>query len=243
MIIKELTINNVPLVTYEKNLTTKKPLIFFFHGFTSNKDSLMGRGEKLAELGFYVVAIDAYLHGKREEEWFKRLSVKQKYQYIVEIEIKTAHDAKELWESHFSQQDFIIGDSFNAYGVSMGAATVFYLATITKELHKGVSLVGSPSFYEYYQERQKKFSWPEAGLKERLKKYYKLDPLINNDKLGNQVSLFVAVGKDDPIVNPKYSQKLFQLRPDIVTFKSYNTGHDSTTEMLNDSYTFLTNNI
>ncbi|WP_026391581.1 alpha/beta hydrolase family protein [Haploplasma modicum] len=239
MIIKNKIINEVPVITYELDNNTKKPLIFFFHGFTGNKDTLMGRGEKLAELGYYVVAIDAHLHGERMTPWFRELPNEIKYQYIIDIAIQTAKDAKMLFEDVFSKNENIISDNFYAYGVSMGAAITFYLATITDKLEKAVTLVGSPSFVDYYKERSSKYNWDSEIYNDRLIKYQNLDPLINNERLKN-TKIFLALGSKDEIVYPKFSIELHKQRPDSTILKMYDTGHESTPEMLNDAYDFLT---
>lgn len=239
MIIEKKVINQIPVTTYELNNKTKKPLIFFFHGFTSNKDlGIMGRGEKLAELGFYVVALDAHLHGDRITPWFQAIDNTIKYQYIVDIEIQTAKDALMLFEEHYKNCENIINDGFYAYGVSMGAAATFYLSTITDKLKAAVTIVGSASFVEYYKARQQKYNWPNEIVEKRLEKYKDFDPLINNERIKN-TKIFVALGSKDEVVNPVYSQRLHELRPDVTVLKMYDTGHESNEEMLNDSYEFL----
>ena len=239
MIIETKVIDNIPLTTYELKTNEIKPLIFFFHGFTSNKDlGIMGRGEELAKLGFYVVALDAYLHGERMPEWFKQLKNEEKYQYIVDIEIETAKNAKSLFENYFINQSNIIKDKYYAYGVSMGAATTFYLSTIDQNLEAAVTLVGSPSFVEYYKKRKQLFNWGDEITNKRLNEYKEHDPLLNSDRF-KQTKLFVAVGLNDNVVNPIWAKKLFKKIPKQIVFKEYDTGHESTEEMLNDSYSFI----
>lgn len=239
MKIEKKVINEIPITTYELNNNKKKPLIFFFHGFTSNKDlGIMGRGEKLAELGFYVVAVDAHLHGDRTTPWFQSIDNTVKYQYIVDIEIETAKNAVMLYEEVFSKEENIINDGFYAFGVSMGAATTFYLSTITKKLKAAVTLVGSASFVEYYKGRQQKYNWPNEIVEKRLLKYENLDPLINNERIQN-TEIFIALGIKDEVVNPKFSKRLHEIRPDVTILKMYDTGHESNQEMLEDSYQFL----
>lgn len=239
MKIETKVIDNIPLTTYELKTNEIKPLIFFFHGFTSNKDlGIMGRGEELAKLGFYVVAIDAYLHGDRMPEWFKQLKNEEKYQYIVDIEIETAKNAKSLFENYFINQSNIIKDKYYAYGVSMGAATTFYLSSIDKKVEAAVTLVGSPSFVEYYKKRKELYNWSNEVTNDRLNQYIEHDSLINYERL-QHTNLFVAVGLNDNVVNPVWSKELYLKIPEKIHFKEYDTGHESTEEMLNDSYTFI----
>lgn len=239
MKIEKININNIPIITYEKDDNSIKPLIFFFHGFTGNKENLMGRGEKLAELGFFVVAMDAYLHGERMDEWFKILPNEIKYQYIIDIAIQTSHDAKYLWENIYKNNKNIKSDRFYTYGVSMGSMISYSLATITNELEGMVTLVGSPSFVEYYLERQARYNWSDEIVKDRLLKYQELDPLLHPNKINDNVKLFIALGKNDEVVYPTYSRKLYKLRKENTILKEYDTGHVSTDEMLSDSYEFL----
>lgn len=239
MIIETKIINNIPITTYELNNNEIKPLIFFFHGFTSNKDlGIMGRGEQLANLGFYVVAMDAYLHGDRMPEWFKQLKNEDKYQHIVDIEIETAKNAKSLFKNYFINQSNIIKDKYYAYGVSMGAATTFYLSSIDENVEAAVTLVGSPSFVEYYKKRKELYNWSNEITDKRLNEYLEHDPLINFERL-QQTNLFVAVGINDNVVNPVWATKLFEKIPEKIIFKEYDTGHESTEEMLYDSYAFI----
>ncbi|VEU79761.1 alpha/beta hydrolase family protein [Haploplasma axanthum] len=242
MRIQRKVIKQIPLVTYELENDLDKPLVFFFHGFTGNKDVLMGRGEKLAELGFYVVAVDAHLHGERMAPWFANISNEEKYQHIIDIEMQTAKDAKMLWENVFSKQKGIKHDCFYAYGVSMGSGITFYLSTITDELKAAVTLVGSPSFIEYYKERQKRFKWSDEIVVDRLHEYENHDPLRNSERLKNTL-IFLALGEKDEVVYPKFSQELHKKLPETTILKMYDTGHESTPEMLNDSYEFLKKNI
>jgi len=239
MIIKKDIINDIPLITYELDNNEEKPLLFFFHGFTGNKDELMGRGEVLANLGFYVVAIDAYLHGERMPDWFKAIPNEEKYQYIIDITIQTAKDAKDLWENVYKNSPKIKGDKFFTYGVSMGAMTSYGLSTITKDIKAMVTLVGSPSYVEYYKDRQTKYNWDDSVVLDRLEKYQSIDPLLNPNLVDENIKLFMALGSKDDVVYPKYSRKFYQVRNKNTILKEYDTGHMSTTEMLDDSYNFL----
>jgi len=238
IIISKTIIYEIPQVTYELNDGKKKPLLFFFHGFTGNKDMLMGRGEILAEMGFYVVAIDAHFHGDRMPDWFGKLDGSEKYKHIIDISIKTANDANKLWDSYYSKQKNISEQKFYVYGVSMGAMIAFKLSTITEKIKAMVTLVGSPSFVDYYLARQEKFGWEDDFVEEKIKKYKPIDPLINYKKTNN-TNMFIALGKDDDVVDPFYALEFYNKRPENTTLKLYDTGHMSTKEMLEDSYNYL----
>lgn len=239
----DLILDGIPLTTYEVNDGKKKPLIYFFHGFTGNKDAnIMGRGEKLANLGFYVVAIDAYMHGQRMSDYDKHRSNISKYEDIIEIVIHTANDAKNLFNKYFCYFDNVIADSYHAYGVSMGSLTAFYLATIDEKLHTLATLVPTPSFVDYYKDKALLYNFNQGFYYDKKIEYYqKLCPLINY-KLLNHKKIFMGCGIYDEIVYPKYAINLNEKLPDTL-IKFYETGHISTNEMLVDAYDFLIKNV
>lgn len=237
--ISEHFYDGVPLTIYEQDNLIQKPLIYFFHGFTGNKDAnIMGRGEILANLGFYVVAIDAYLHGKRMSELEKKRSNIEKYEDIVEIAIHTAEDAKRLFHKYFKHIDTVQKDLYYAYGVSMGSLTSFYLATIEPQLKGLVGLVCTPSMVDYYKDKAQQYHFNDGFFYEKKLIYYEtLDPLKHPERLHNK-SIFMGVGTKDEVVKPIYAEALHKLLPET-TLKHYDTGHVSTKEMLEDSFNFI----
>jgi pimeloyl-ACP methyl ester carboxylesterase len=239
MKINSMILDGVPLTTYEVEDGTTKPLIYFFHGFTGNKDdNIMGRGEALANLGFYVVAIDAYLHGSRMSVLEKVRSNISKYEDIIEIVMHTAHDAKRLFHKYFKHDVNIKNDIYHAYGVSMGSLTAFYLATQDPNLKTVVGLVPTPSFVAYYEDKARQYQFNQGFFYERKLAYYQTqDPTLNYKRLKDK-KIFMACGIKDEVVHPKYAKKLHELLPET-TLKFYDTAHVSTPEMLEDSYTYL----
>jgi predicted esterase len=237
----DLVYEGIPLSIYYKNDGLKKPLIYFFHGFTGNRNiGLMGRGEVLAEKGFFVVAMDAYLHGDRQPEFFKQLPSSEKQRDIMNIVIHTANDAKHLYHKYFKKLPEILPNKIYAYGVSMGAATAFYFASITEEVKTFVSIVGSPSLYDFYLHKLSFYKWNnDQYFQINLDSYKELCPLINFQRLKNK-NIYMANGSIDTIVPLKYAEELNEkLKSDNVVFKIYDVAHTSTPEMLEESYDFL----
>lgn len=239
MIIKRSIVNEIPITSYSLNDGKIKPLIYFFHGFTSDKDSHnMGRGEQLALMGFYVVAIDAYLHGLRQPEFYKKVSIVEKYYDIIDCIIQTAEDAKTLFDVLIKELP-VVKDKYYAYGISMGAATALYLGQIDKRLMGASLIVPLVSFVDYYLEKAETLGFiKNQKFYEKIIKYRKLDPLINYQE-ADHMSLFMGCGIHDTIVNPKYAEEFFKLSPHNKMLKHYDTGHISTPQMLEDAYLFL----
>lgn len=236
-------IEGIPMTIYYQNdgKDEPRPLVFFFHGMGSDRESgIMNRGIELANRGFYVVAMDAYLHGEREPGFFKQLSYSEKQRQIVNIQIRTAEEAKYLFHKYFKPSGEVLPDKAYAYGVSMGGGTAIYLATIMEELQTVVSIVGSPSFVEFYQYKATMYNFPRDEWYEyNLNSYYELDPLLNYDRLIGK-NIFMGSGSQDTVVPARYAEALSdKLNHPNVVYKLYNTGHSSTAQMLKDSYDFI----
>jgi uncharacterized protein len=232
---------DIPYTRYERDDHTKKSLLFFFHGFTSNKDEgIMGRGEALAELGYLVIALDAYAHGARIDEAIIGGSASDKYRHLIDIIIHTARDAKDLFMNHLVTTFNITNDTYYAFGVSMGAATALYLGSIDTKLKTIISIVGSPSLYALYLYKQSLFGWENTpSFKEKLAYYQSIDPLIHYETLKDK-HIFLGCGKFDEVVPPKFAKALSDtLNQEKTVFKLYEVGHSSTEEMLQDAYNFL----
>ncbi len=237
----EYIYDGISLATYNYGDGKKKPVIFFFHGFGGDHTSgIMDKGETLAQKGFFVVAIDAYLHGDRMPEKFKELSYGQKQKEIVNIQIQTAKDAMYLYEKYFKNDERVLAKEVYAFGVSMGAGSAFYLATIMKEVKAIVSIVGSPSFYDFYQEKQEFYGWTKDDYYNiNLEYYQQVDPLINYGRL-KDVYIYMGNGSKDTTVPKKFAEDLAtKLNSSMYVYEVYDCAHTSTPEMLESAYNFL----
>lgn len=236
--------DGIPITTYYKNDKKPKKLLYFFHGFAGDRETgIMGRGETLAEMGFFVVAIDAYLHGERQPEFFKNLSYAEKQKEIVNIVMQTAKDAKHLYHKYFKHLEILDSTNIYAYGVSMGAAVTFYLATIMEELTTFASIVGSPSFVEFYEYKQQQYGWiKDEYYYTNLESYKAVDPLLNYELLKDK-NIYMGVGTQDTTVPLKYAKALKEKLPNSnIVYSEYNVAHTSTPDMLLESYNFIKNN-
>jgi hypothetical protein len=237
-------LDGIPVTTYYYNDGQPKPVIFFFHGFSGGRVSgIADRGDELAKRGFYVVAMDAYLHGDRAPAYFKALTYGEQQQEIVNIQIQTAKDAKHLYEKYYKSNKYVQAGDVYTFGVSMGGGTAIYLGTIMKEVKTIISLLGSPSFYEFYQEKQNQYKWEVNNYYfTNLYTYLVEDPLINY-KLLQDKNIFLASGSKDDTVPYKYAEAFKTKFPtnDNIFYKLYDTAHSSTPEMHTDAYEFLLN--
>lgn len=238
---EKLVLNGIPVAIYnDKNNKNKKPLLFYFHGLTGNKDNIMNRGYILAKKGFYVVAIDAYMHGERKTKYFKEVMKRHdSYIEIVNVIIQTAKDAKEIYYRFFKDSNFLLKNQVYIFGVSMGAGISFVLGTILREVKAISTIVGSPSLYEFFKLKQQEYKWEGNYFFDKNTEYYKkYDPLIHYKKFGNKL-IYMGCGERDINVPPVFAKRLKELRPNNTILEMYDIDHFSCPEMVNNAYDFL----
>jgi uncharacterized protein len=241
VVYKDLSYKDITYRILYIDKTDDKPVIFFFHGFGGNRNlGADGRDINLAQMGYTVIVMDAYEHGKRRSVEYERLDNSQRQKLIIDTEIRTAHDAIDLY--NFLVRNKVISEylSLGLYGVSMGGAIVFYLASIFNKVSFVVSIVGSPSFFEFYKYKQSVYGFEQDEEYQKRLDYYKtIDPLINFNKLKGK-SVFMSVGLKDKIVPLIYAKELSK-KIDCV-YQEYDLGHESNPKMLEEAYKFIREN-
>lgn len=241
----EYIYDGIPFATYNYGDGNAKPLLFLFHGFSGDhKTGVMDKGDELAKKGFFVVAMDAYLHGERAPSWFSQLSHGERQKEIVNIQVQTAKDAVHLYNKYFKNDPRVIEGDVYTLGVSMGAGISFYLATIMDEVVAVASIVGSPSFYAFYQEKQITYGWSKDDYYyANLEHYQSIDPLINFEKLEG-VYIYMGNGLKDTTVPKKYAEELTtKLDSNYYIYETYDVAHTSTPQMLENAYNYLVSKI
>ncbi len=68
LVIRNLTLDDIPLVEVYIDDGEEKPLLLFLHGVGMDKGSVLPYLEDYAEAGYYAVSMDAYGQGERAEE-------------------------------------------------------------------------------------------------------------------------------------------------------------------------------
>ncbi|HKL60838.1 MAG TPA: hypothetical protein VJY66_00500, partial [Acholeplasma sp.] len=106
------------------------------------------------------------------------------------------------------------------------------------DLEAVAALVCTPSILSYYEDKAKKYRFNTGFFYERKIAYYEtICPLIHFDRL-KSTKIFMGCGLNDIVVSPTYAKALKSKLSDK-TLMFYDTGHVSTSEMLEDSYQFL----
>jgi hypothetical protein len=238
---KDLIYKDIYYKILYKDKTDDKPVIFFFHGFGGSRHlGADGRDITLANMGYTVVVMDAFEHGDRRSVEYQNLDNSQRQKQIIDTEIKTAYDAVNLYNFLVNNKVLSKGLPLGLYGVSMGGAIVFFLASIFDKVKFLVSIVGSPSFVDFYKYKQSIYGFKmDENYQERLNFYRTIDPVINYHKLQGK-KIFMSVGLKDEIVPLIYARSLSK-KMDCI-YQEYDLGHESNPKMLEDAYKFIREN-
>lgn len=147
-IVENSIINNIPVTEYYEDTDAKRPLIFYIHGFTSNReDGIIDIGLQLSKRGFFVVSLDAYMHGDRLDNRFKNASEIEKQKMIFEIIIQTAKDITKLMD-HYKNIKLVDVSRIGITGISMGGMITYFTAAHNPLIKVAVPLIGTPTFID-----------------------------------------------------------------------------------------------
>jgi predicted esterase len=240
MIAEDLVLDGIPVTVYQKERVNPERLLFLFHGFAcERKGGAAGWAEALTDLGFLVVAPEAYLHGERTPAFLAAWNNSRRQKEIMNIVIRTAREVEHLYHKYFKAK-VANGSPVYSFGVSMGAAIALYLTSTMKEAKTAVSIVGSPSFCAFYECKQQMYGFTaDEYFRINLESYRAEDPLLNWERFRGK-NLFMSGGTEDTIVPPVYAEELAaKLRGENVVFRYYEIGHAATPKMTEDCLNFL----
>jgi dienelactone hydrolase len=143
----------VPAYAYYKKGTQSMPVVFFLHGIGGSKEHDGDRMRALAAKGFFVVQIDAHLHGERKVPgmfelrknmgdlgdnysiWFHQSAVSH-----------TARDVSRIIDSLSARGDVDVS-RIGVMGISMGGSTCMVLAWKEPRISVVVSYIGAVDFW------------------------------------------------------------------------------------------------
>lgn len=239
----KIYIENIPaLVIRPSFIDEKYPTVFFYHGFTSNKDNQKFRAQVLASLGYQVILPDSLYHGERgsidyEKEVYEGVFWKIVLKNIEEYDII---------------KDFAI-DKLNAnpnrmavMGHSMGGFTSSGIFSKDVDLKTAIIVNGSCDYLESNEIFKKALGIEDDDKFEEIERY-----ISNNDPKRNLKSildrpLLLLHGEADSIVdiNPQKhfyetAKKLYNNK-ELIEFITYpNLNHHFTVSMLEKTAEWL----
>lgn len=241
VVLENRLIHGIPLLecyTIDKSIEEvnlqDKCLLFFNHGFDGVKEGNYSSIIELANHGFYVVALDAYLHGERISEPFKTGSFKDKQLKIFDIVRRTSKDIEYLYNHHYNK----LFNDYSVMGISMGGAIAFYTATISKHIKGIIPVIGSPSFVDFAKYKMKLNNWSEDEYENFILNLEADDPIKNQESF-ERIKVLMLTGSRDEIVPDRWAKQLYsQLiesgKSDNMKLITYDVEHEVTDKMIKD---------
>ncbi len=232
------TIKGVPINEYYQEDIEYKGLVFIQHGYTSNKDyGADYLALTLARKGFFVVSIDAYMHGDRLEGPYAEKDEKNMLLYSPIVIRHTAIDIIRLHKHRYIDRF----PKYDLIGVSMGAMISYYVATKTDKLKKLIPVIGTPDYM--YQAR---YNLDLSGLnhkefltEENTRYLERLSPINNVSKMKYE-QLYILNGTEDHVVPIESTLRFIDnCEIDNYEFKTYNSGHEVHRAMQLDIFNFI----
>ena len=227
---------------YLPNQSTYKGVFFVVHGFESSKDFGVGLLPKqIAELGYFVVSVDAYKHGLRIQEPFLSGDDWTKTKSIFEIIEQTTNDIAMLYQTEYSSISNVVGIS----GFSMGAMISYQLPRILPEVQIIVPFIGTPRLTTLlnipkYINLVNSMSKKESDDIQHI--CHKLDLSFHLQRY-TSLSILALVGQKDGMVsmedNVQFIQHIQHLGNHFASIKSYPVGHQLSDDMINDALNFI----
>lgn len=150
-------VDGIPFLTMRPEQDANRPLVFYLHGFTSDKRQGLFFGYELAKRGFTFVALDAIMHGDRFDSHLEKVLSGEAdlvyppdtgldtYLLMHQVIVQTAEDVAKL-RLHFLDEGIVATESIGVTGFSMGGFAAFYLATKLTSVEAIVPIAGIPAF-------------------------------------------------------------------------------------------------
>jgi dienelactone hydrolase len=143
----------VPAYAYYKKGNRAMPVVIFLHGLGGSKEGDAERLRRLAGKGFFVLAIDAYLHGERKVPGLlgpgrKMGDLGEDYSiWVHQSSVShTARDVSKILDALSARAD-VDSSRVGVMGISMGSSTCMVLAWREPRISVVVGLIGAVDFW------------------------------------------------------------------------------------------------
>lgn len=116
MIVQREVWEHIPLLhVYNKEMTSKTPVVIFIHGFKSAKEHNLHFAYNLVKKGVRVILPDTYLHGERTEHY----TIQQMELAFWKIVLKTVEEVNTIYEQ-LRDKKLLSTNNIGVAGTSMG---------------------------------------------------------------------------------------------------------------------------
>lgn len=209
-------------------------LVLFVHGHTRNKD-LDEADEfltKFAQLGYFIVSIDAYKHGERLEEPYISGDWLEKTIDMPNVMEHTIQDLIFLYNRYYQS----ISNNVISSGFSMGGHIAFLMPKFLPNVKTIVPFIGTPDLIRHYSITKKDFL--AENLRLCLPKL--LEMQVTDLSIYKGKNLYIFNGELDHVVEAhfvkEFVKEINKQEPGILIMNTYPCGHSVTTPMMEDFF-------
>ncbi len=240
--INEVMIGKVPAIIIEPKEETNKTLVFY-HGWGSDNERQIFRGNIFASYGYRVVLPEARYHGERNEEKLDHGDKEVEGKYILKVIMHNIEEAPSIFnyiEENYTGSEIAVG------GHSMGAITAGGLYAFKKDLKMAFIFNGINNWKELVRgvnelKNQDKIDEREFRINEF---FLDMNPMDSPEAFKDR-PLVLYNGEDDDVIDPagqesfvKEVEKVYEDKK-LLDFKLFEmTGHQVTTQMLEEAIKF-----
>lgn len=240
--IKKVMIGKVPAVIIEPKEGTNKTLVFY-HGWGSDKERQIFRGNIFASYGYRVVLPEARHHGERNVEKLDYEDKDVEGKYILKVIMHNIEEAPSIFnyiEENYPGSEIAVG------GHSMGAITAGGLYAFKKDLKMAFIFNGINNWKELVRGVNELKGQDKIDEREfRINEFFlDMNPMDSPEAFKDR-PLVLFNGRNDDVINPagqesfvKEVEKVYEDKK-LLNFKLFDmTYHQITTQMLEEAIKF-----
>lgn len=240
--IKKVMIGKVPAVIIEPKESTNKTLVFY-HGWGSDKERQIFRGNIFASYGYRVVLPEARHHGERNVEKLDHEDKDVEGKYILKVIMHNIEEAPSIFnyiEENYPGSEIAVG------GHSMGAITAGGLYAFKKDLKMAFIFNGINNWKELVRGVNELKGQDKIDEREfRINEFFlDMNPMDSPEAFKDR-PLVLFNGRNDDVINPagqesfaKEVEKVYEDKK-LLNFKLFDmTYHQITTQMLEEAIKF-----
>lgn len=240
--IKKVMIGKVPAVIIEPKESTNKTLVFY-HGWGSDMERQIFRGNIFASYGYRVVLPEARHHGERNVEKLDHEDKDVEGKYILKVIMHNIEEAPSIFnyiEENYPGSEIAVG------GHSMGAITAGGLYAFKKDLKMAFIFNGINNWKELVRGVNELKGQDKIDEREfRINEFFlDMNPMDSPEAFKDR-PLVLFNGRNDDVINPagqesfaKEVEKVYEDKK-LLNFKLFDmTYHQITTQMLEEAIKF-----
>lgn len=240
--IKKVMIGKVPAVIIEPKEATNKTLVFY-HGWGSDMERQIFRGNIFVSYGYRVVLPEARYHGERNVEKLDYEDKDVEGKYILKVIMHNIEEAPSIFnyiEENYPGSEIAVG------GHSMGAITAGGLYAFKKDLKMAFIFNGINNWKELVRGVNELKGQDKIDEREfRINEFFlDMNPMDSPEAFKDR-PLVLFNGRNDDVINPagqesfaKEVEKVYEDKK-LLNFKLFDmTYHQITTQMLEEAIKF-----